>query len=219
MTERRVPERVQEEIPESVAIVGVGGVGSWMALFISQMKDVKRIALFDADVVEESNLERTPFKSSHISEEKTEAMKDLIEERRGDVIVKKYGNLTDDNKQLLNMYEMSIACADSIEARNIVLRRDNSVSAGYDVTEEYDHISVHESGEIWTTEEGGADGYTIEPSWSVPAVLVAILTLYQIGQDTRPIDISGKLREFMVRGVNGRLMFEPEPTEDSIEGE
>lgn len=214
--ESRVPDRVQHNIPNSVAIVGVGGVGSWFALFVSEFEDVERVGLFDSDDLERSNLERTPYKRSQIGGNKAEAMKKLIKERR-DIDVHAYGHLTEANKGTLNLYKLKVACCDNVDARNIVLENENGVSSGYDITEEVDHISVSEEGPIWDVDTD--DGYTIDPSWSVPAVLTAILTLYQIGQDTRPINMSGAIQEFFVRGVNDKLMFHPTPQEDNIKQE
>lgn len=212
----RVPDRVKHEIPTSVAIVGIGGVGSWLSLFISEFENVERIALFDSDVIEKSNLERTPFKISQLGDNKAVAMKQLIKERREDVVVRTYGNLYESNKRLLNMYKLRVVCADGVAVRNMVLKFDNSIASAYDVDEEKDHITVHEEGGIFSVDDEDGGNYTIQPSWSVPAVLVAILTLYQIGQDTRPIDMSARVKELFTRGVNGKLKFHLDPQDNSI---
>lgn len=205
-------------MPKTVCVVGVGGVGSWLALFLSEFKDVERIGLYDDDVVDESNLERTPFKRSHIGESKTEAMKELIEERRNDLIVQTYGNLAENNKGTLNMYDMQIASCDGVEPRNIVLEHENGISAGYDITEEKDNITVSEQGPIWSVGEE-PDGYTIEPSWSVPAVLTATLTVYMIGRDLRPMNLTSCIKDHFTRGVNDHVKFHTEPQDESVESE
>lgn len=212
--ESRVPDRVQHSIPDSVAVVGIGGVGSWLSLFLSEFEGMKRMGLFDSDVVEKSNLERTPFKRDQIGTNKAEAMKELIMERRPDIEVSCFDNLTEENEKILNLYKMKIASCDGVEPRNIVLRYKNGISSGYDITEECDHLSVGEEGPIWDVD--GEGGYSIQPSWSVPAVLTAILTIYQIAQGERPINLSASVKEFLVRGVNDKLMFYPEPQDDSI---
>jgi len=67
-------------------VAGLGGVGSWVAIDLALM-GMGTIILFDDDVIEASNLNRTLFRLNQIGKPKTEAVKDLIMERRKDVIV------------------------------------------------------------------------------------------------------------------------------------
>lgn len=67
-------------------VAGLGGIGSWVAIDLALM-GMGTIILFDDDVIEASNLNRTLFKLSQIGKHKTEAVKELIMERRKDVIV------------------------------------------------------------------------------------------------------------------------------------
>lgn len=208
--ESRIPDRVRRNIPSSVAVVGVGGIGSWIALFFSEFSEVSKIALFDSDTLERSNLERTPYKMEHLGEQKTEAMKELIEERRRNIEVLAYGDIEEGNKSLLNFYDLKIAGADSVEARNLVLRQDNSISAGYDVDEETDHLTVSEDSQIWAVDDDGG-GYTIDPSWSAPAVMGAWLVVWGTITGKRPLDISTSLElGYKPKGGNNRAVFKPD---------
>lgn len=67
-------------------VVGLGGIGSWLALDLALI-GIGTLIIFDDDVIEASNLNRTLFKLSQIGEQKTKAVRDLIMERRKDTIV------------------------------------------------------------------------------------------------------------------------------------
>lgn len=194
--ESRVPDSLRDNLPSSVAIVGCGGVGSWVALLFSQFRDCRRIALFDGDVLEESNLERTPYKMEQLGMSKVDALKEIILERRDEIEVTLHDYITEDNKMILDEYELAVAACDDAESRNLVLEHDNSINVGYDVTENYDHITVSEA-QIWQIDDDG-DNYEIEPSWSGPAMLGAVLTVMHVVRDVRPASVSTKVNHMFV---------------------
>jgi len=205
----RVPERIRENIPKSVAIVGVGGIGSWTAMLFSQIKGVERLGLFDEDLVEESNLERTWFKQQDLNTKKSVAMKDQIKARRTDINVLAYDHLTEENKNLLNLYDLKVVCADKRSVRQMVLELSNSISAGYDIDEEKDWISVSES-MLWSLSgDDEDDQYTIEPSWGVPAMMGALITVHSVITGKRPISVSSQITDFYktVKDSNSRRTF------------
>jgi len=205
----RVPDRIKDNIPKSVAIVGVGGIGSWTAMLFSQIKGVKRIGLFDEDLIEESNLERTWFKLQDLNTKKSIAMKDQIKARRTDINVLAYDHLTEENKNLLNLYDLKIVCADKRSVRQMVLECKNSISTGYDIDEEKDWISVSET-MLWSLSGGDEDDeYTIEPSWGVPAMMGALITVHSVITGKRPITVSSKIDDFYktVKDSNSKRTF------------
>jgi molybdopterin/thiamine biosynthesis adenylyltransferase len=63
----------------TVIIVGVGGIGSWLALGLAQL-GVKTLILIDNDIVNEHNLNRSLFFHSDIGKLKTSAIKEKIRE-------------------------------------------------------------------------------------------------------------------------------------------
>lgn len=192
--ESRVPARLKDNVPNSIAIVGCGGVGSWVALFFSQFDHVNHMGLFDSDVVELSNLERTVYRKPDLDREKTDALEDILREQSSsDMVISCYDDITEDNYRLLNFYKLRVVCADDVECRNIVMKLDNSISIGYDITPSEDSITVSESGSIWDID--GDDGYTIEPSWSVPAVLPALIAVYSVARGKRPVEVSTNISE------------------------
>lgn len=216
----RVPDRIKENIPDSVAIVGCGGVGSWVAILFGQMRDVDRIALFDEDRVEESNLERTPYRIGDINEKKSEALKKLIKERNPEMYVVSYDHLTSDNELLLNLYDLKIVAADSGRIRAKVLQKDNAISCGYDVDEEQDFVSVSEQ-MMWMT--GGEDeenAYAIEPSWSGPAMFSAFITVHSVLTGRRPANVRTSIEDRYKKVLpNDKELFDTydEVDEDDIE--
>ena len=64
-------------IPETVIVVGCGGVGSWSAIFFT-MVGSKQIILVDYDVLEEHNLNRLPFSERDIGRLKVDALAELL---------------------------------------------------------------------------------------------------------------------------------------------
>lgn len=213
----RIPDRIKENIPESVAIVGCGGVGSWVAILFGQMRDVERIALFDEDNVEESNLERTPYRIDDINTKKSEALKKLLKERQPELRVTAYDHLTDDNELLLNLYDLKVVGADSSTIRAKVLRKDNAISCGYDIDETKDYISVSEQ-MMWTMgDQTEADGYTVEPSWSGPAMLSAFITVHSVLTNRRPANVRTQITDRYKKYLpNGKEVFD---TYDEIDDE
>lgn len=72
--------------PNTVTVIGVGGIGSWTALDLA-LAGVEKLYVVDFDEIEEHNLNRTPFKTSQIGMQKTAAVAELIQERRIDAEV------------------------------------------------------------------------------------------------------------------------------------
>jgi tRNA A37 threonylcarbamoyladenosine dehydratase len=70
----------------SAVVVGLGGIGNWVALDLALL-GMGTLILYDNDKVEASNLNRTLFKLNHIGKSKVIAVKELISERRKDTIV------------------------------------------------------------------------------------------------------------------------------------
>ncbi|MBS1515346.1 MAG: ThiF family adenylyltransferase [Bacteroidetes bacterium] len=79
--------KIIPDLSGAIAIVaGLGGIGSWVALDLALI-GVGSILIYDIDKIEASNLNRTLFKESQIGEYKTDAVKELIAERRKDCLV------------------------------------------------------------------------------------------------------------------------------------
>jgi len=197
----RIPERIRENIPKSVAIVGVGGIGSWTAMLFGQIGKVERIGLFDEDIIEESNIERTPYRYTDLGKRKSAVMKKMVIDRSSNTQVISYDHLTEDNELILRMYDLVVVCADNGTIRNRVLENHrNTISAGYDIDEEKDWITLSEQ-PMWMFDDDEDNDYTIEPSWSGPAILGAFLVVDAVLNGRRPARISAGIED-MYKIVN-----------------
>ena len=77
---RRNEENSLKKLQESeVVILGAGGLGSNVAVMLAR-SSVGRIHIVDFDKVEASNLNRQAYEIKHIGMQKTEAIKNIIEE-------------------------------------------------------------------------------------------------------------------------------------------
>lgn len=74
-------EELDLKTPDKATVIGIGGVGSWVALDLA-MAGVNQLYVIDHDHIEEHNLNRTPFKQSQIDEMKVTALAELVAERR-----------------------------------------------------------------------------------------------------------------------------------------
>jgi len=80
-------QHIVSDYSEKIAIVvGLGGIGSWIAVDLALI-GIGTLILFDDDKIESSNLNRTLFKLSQVGEYKTKAVKQLISERRKNILV------------------------------------------------------------------------------------------------------------------------------------
>lgn len=68
-------------VPETVSVVGVGGFGSWPALF-SALAGVRRLILFDPASIDAEDFSKTPFGARQLGTPKVEAMRSLITQLR-----------------------------------------------------------------------------------------------------------------------------------------
>lgn len=81
---------------KSLVIIGVGGVGSWAALFAAMSGLYNHLVLVDADVVEASNLARTPFAPVWLGRKKVIATRQLIRMLRPTQSITVFGHRAND---------------------------------------------------------------------------------------------------------------------------
>jgi hypothetical protein len=157
-------------------VVGLGGVGSWVALDLA-LVGVPRLVLVDPDVVEASNLNRTPFKLKHVDMAKVKAVLELIYERRDgvDVLVfqKRLEDLSPVDLQLISAVDCVVDCRDILADVPAGLRQVPRIKLGYDG----ESVTIHFSPgrKVWGDEPVR---YTTVPSFLVPPQLLAALTTY-----------------------------------------
>jgi len=165
--------------PGSVTVIGVGGVGSWVAYDLA-MTGVGKLVLVDPDRVEDSNLNRTPYKLEHVGVHKVMAMVDIIAERRDSTIVvpipKKVEEIDEiDMHEAMNTF-VTIDCRDTVPLQGIpeeLLSSPPVITGGYDGSK----ITLHTRPSLDSVWGDGPTRYTETPSWLVPPqVIAAIIT-------------------------------------------
>jgi hypothetical protein len=119
---------------DKIMVVGVGGIGSWVALDLALSGQVRTICVCDNDVIEESNLNRTPYRTDQIGESKVWAIKDLIDERRNDVNVVPVDGFLQTAGKLVARYRNVIDCTDGLSVKDWAGKMDLDMYAklGYD---------------------------------------------------------------------------------------
>lgn len=165
-------------IPTHVAVIGLGGIGSWVAIQLA-MSGVPNLTLFDPDNVEESNRNRLPFCQGSIGRPKVEVVSEFIRAIRPDCTIvgipeKLEGVLVD---VILTSHKLVIECTDSPKSQLRLFKRATElgirfIRAGYDGTRIT--ITSNVSGWIKDSEE---ETYTVNPSWVVPAITVAAMAV------------------------------------------
>ena len=165
----------------SALIIGVGGVGSWLAIDLALL-GVGTLILVDPDILESSNLNRTLFKLDQTSTMKTQAIKNLIYERRPNCIVLPIEEYF--TNQILDKYKVDYIfdCTDNLASRQMILEyfelhegqlKIPYCKCGYDGFQATISFNDFKSGR-W-----GDDGsYTVVPSFfGTPQILSAITVI------------------------------------------
>lgn len=187
------------EVPHTVTVVGVGGVGSWVALDLA-LAGVQKIYLVDHDHIEGHNLNRTPFKQSQIEMEKTSALVELISERRMDAeAVPINERIEDVTGAFRDEMEESVIvdCRDHAEPLPDGLQEQIVMTAGYDGFEYTLHTNPNYE-EIWGDED---TEYETVPSFIAPPQFVSsIITTIVCSPELRTEEehiASGNMKELV----------------------
>ena len=173
---------------KSALVIGVGGVGSWLALDLALL-GAGTLVLVDPDLLEASNLNRTLFKLEQIGKKKTDAVKDLILERRPDCIIMTVEDYF--QSQLLDKYKVDhiFDCTDNLATRQQIHEYFES-SAGEPVPYckcGYDGFQATLSFNDFESGRWGDDGsYTAVPSFfGTPQLLSALAVIELVMVDSK----------------------------------
>jgi molybdopterin/thiamine biosynthesis adenylyltransferase len=167
-------ETLELNVPKKVAVVGCGGIGYWVAKFLA-MSGCEHIELYDPDILEEHNLNRLDIPYRFLGKNKADVTKKAIQSLREELTCYSYPFIFND---LGSGYDWVIDCTDDGDAQINNQEIANAMGAkyfkaGYDGEGFGIHNTVAEWGE-------STDGYTIVPSWVVPAVVVASLAVAKV---------------------------------------
>ena len=183
-------------------VIGVGGIGSWVAFNLALSGMINIISVYDDDVVETSNLNRTPFRLCDIGRLKVVALSELILERRPTqkmVIVPE--KFTDETK-LPSMNSVIFDCRDDIY-NDIDKYNCKKWKLGYDGME----VTIDgdpSSRTVW----GQSDGYSVTPSFFAPAQMAATIAPFSEWLRQR-LQTKSELARFSLPGIPpGNIMAE-----------
>jgi molybdopterin/thiamine biosynthesis adenylyltransferase len=159
--------------PHSVCIAGAGGIGNWVALYLTLM-GVRRFYIFDNDKVEVHNLNRTIYSKLDIGKEKVFALKTILEKLR-DIEIFAFNSLC--TPTVLNCLadepQALIDCTDKLDSQVAMSKWCTQHGVRYiRAGATTNHITVTSSVETWGNSKQEQCGITI-PSWVAPVALVA----------------------------------------------
>lgn len=168
----------QEELKlnqsQTVTVVGCGGIGYWVAKILA-MSGIGKIILYDPDIIEEHNLNRLDIPYRYIGKNKADVTKVAIQGIREDCICYSFpfpfGDLAEKTDWVIDCTDKAKAQSENQEIADKIGAK--YFKAGYDGENFGIHNRVAEFGE-------DGEGYTIVPSWAVPAMLVAALAVAKV---------------------------------------
>lgn len=170
--------------PHTVTVIGVGGVGSWVALDLA-LAGVQKLYLVDPDEIERHNLNRTPFKESQIEMDKPSAVTELISERRMDA---ETVPITERIEDTAGTFREEMAESVVIDCRDHASELPDDISEQVVMTAGYDgyDFTIHTNPnyeDIWGDEN---TEYETVPSFIAPPQFVAsIVTVMTCSPEMR----------------------------------
>jgi len=167
-------------IPDSVCVVGCGGIGNWVALYLTLM-GVRSLCLFDGDKVEIHNLNRTIFSKADIGEYKTDALKKILNAMRS-VSILSFTSECSSIKldSLIEKPDVFMDCTDRHEVQLTMAKWCENNKVRYiRVGANTNHITVTSNVNTWGESKQEQCGVTI-PSWVAPVALVAAYAITKL---------------------------------------
>lgn len=161
------------EIPEVASVVGCGGTGFWTALLLA-MSGVKELILLDSDIVEVSNLNRLLLQESSVGKKKAEALKELISGIRKEIRIEIQDMRIEKPIDCQILRGDIFCCTDNLKSQQIICAfcKKNELAyqrIGYDGT----ILNVSKTFPLSLKDADEERGYTVTPSWVIPAVFAA----------------------------------------------
>lgn len=180
-------EALNLSIPQSVAVIGAGGVGSWTAYLLA-LAGVPKIYLFDSDLVSDSNLNRIPLPVSMVGIPKSQAIASLIRMVRPACNVVALGHFSPGVAQAIRLNSTNlawvIATTDTLSSRQMVQKWASANYISYaEAAAEGDTGSVTGQAASWATPEESLPGYASVPVWAVPCIQAASLVVSYVCHD------------------------------------
>lgn len=201
------------EVPQVATVIGIGGTGFWTALFLA-MSGVEELILIDKDTVEASNLNRLPLKEASIGMKKINAIRDFVCELRSPIRIETHDQHIEKPEDCTLLRGMVFCCTDNLRSQQIICAycKKNSIPyqrIGYDGT----MLNVSKAFPL-SFEEKDTEGYTVTPSWVIPAVLSAAAGVSsKLYKELSLMDDIGKLHIQNSSFVNEKILDEAKDEE------
>lgn len=169
------------EIPESVWVVGAGGVGYWTAYTLA-MGGVPRIYIFDHDTLGESNLNRVPHPRAAVGRNKASALESKIQEVRPDCLcVGLPVRWAPKSVVSLQPPEWLVATTDTLASRRACGEWAREKGVKYlEAAAEGEWGSVAGEPAEWATEDEVNPGYASVPVWAGPVMIAGVLAAMHV---------------------------------------
>ena len=161
------------KIPEVSTVVGLGGTGFWTAVFLA-MSGVEELILIDSDIVEVSNLNRLPLKEGFVGKKKVTAVQEFVSEIRKIVRIETHDLRIEKPENCQILRGAVFCCTDNLRSQQLICAycKKNDLAyqrIGYDGT----ILNVSKTFPLTFEEIKDEGGYTVTPSWVIPAVFAA----------------------------------------------
>lgn len=157
---------------KTASIVGCGGTGFWTALLLG-MSGVPNLIVIDDDIVEESNLNRLPLHKRELGSFKVDSLSRILHNIRPDILIETHYTrlMTSEDCNILD--GIVFCCTDSVKSQQMINAYcvKNNIQyqrVGYDGT----FLNVSSAYPLSFNKEL-PEGYTVTPSWVIPAVVAA----------------------------------------------
>jgi hypothetical protein len=184
-------ESLKLKLPKAVGIVGVGGVGSWLALYLA-LAGVEQIWMWDHDEVSIHNLNRLPLTPDSIGKNKAEALAEELVRFRPDLLpVAIAAKFTPDvDMAHVTPLDYIIAGTDTLASRNMVAEWAKKNNVRYmEIAAEGEIGTVTAAPAEWATEEEANPGYASVPVWVGPCVMSAAVASSYILHGSAPTHV------------------------------
>lgn len=160
-------------VPFGVTVIGCGGVGSYVAIFMALLGS-GNINLVDHDVVEESNRNRVLFRYYDVTDTKVNALNNIISVIRPNIVLRahpcKIEDVPDSDRELIMRSNAVFDCRDIVDVLPEWVPK-CKITGGYDGK----RVTMHLNPDLSRIFSVGAMEYTTTPSYCLPPALIGIL--------------------------------------------
>lgn len=116
---------------KSVAVIGLGTLGGFVAEAVSNLDQVETIIIVDHDKVERKNLNNSIYRTIDIGESKTDALIEIIKHRNPDKTIISFKEMFHENKTKIPKCDLVFDCRDYTYDRGVVIDARLYISSRY----------------------------------------------------------------------------------------